>query len=179
MSNMEQTRLQCATNLTESKLGSRTERSHDLQRCGLYRRINGNSVGLEMAIPDRRRGLNRQNANENRASGNAPSRTPYQSRAAQVQQRLGRLFFHFNICTAFPRMPKYFFNVHHERSTIDEEGEELPDRHEAWRAATLAAGEMIKGIDGKLVPGREWRLAVTDEFRNPLYVIHVSAEKSK
>jgi hypothetical protein len=76
-------------------------------------------------------------------------------------------------------MPRYFFNVHHERSTIDDEGEELPDRHEAWRAATLAAGEMIKEIDGKLVPGREWRLEVTDEFRNPLYVIHVSAEKPK
>jgi hypothetical protein len=30
-----------------------------------------------------------------------------------------------------------------------------------------------------LVPGREWRLEVTDEFRNPLYVIHVSAEKPK
>jgi hypothetical protein len=76
-------------------------------------------------------------------------------------------------------MPKYFFNVHHERSVTDEEGEELPDRHEAWRAATQAAGQMIKEIDGKLVPGREWRLEVTDEFRNPLYVIHVSAEKPK
>jgi len=43
----------------------------------------------------------------------------------------------------------------------------------------MAAGEMIKEIDGRLVPGREWRLEVTDEFRNPLYVIHVSAEKPK
>jgi hypothetical protein len=74
-------------------------------------------------------------------------------------------------------MPKYFFNVHHGRSMIDEEGEELSDRHEAWRAATIAAGEMIKNIDGKLMPdGYDWRLEVTDEFRNPLYVIHVSAE---
>jgi hypothetical protein len=55
-------------------------------------------------------------------------------------------------------VPRYFFNVHHERTTIDDEGEELPDMHEAWRAATLAAGEMIKEIDGELVPGREWRL---------------------
>jgi hypothetical protein len=81
--------------------------------------------------------------------------------------------------SVFSCMPRYFFNVYHERSTIDDEGEELPDRHEAWRSATLAAGEMIKEIDGKLVPGREWRLEVTDEFRNPLYVIHVSAEKPK
>jgi len=40
-------------------------------------------------------------------------------------------------------MPRYFFNVHHERSVTDEQGEELPDRHEAWRAATQAAGQMI------------------------------------
>jgi hypothetical protein len=74
---------------------------------------------------------------------------------------------------------KIFFQRSPRTSTIDNEGEELPDRHEAWRAATVAAGGMVKEIDGKLVPGREWRLEVTDEFRNLLYVIHVSAEKPK
>jgi hypothetical protein len=76
-------------------------------------------------------------------------------------------------------MPRYFFNIHHDRSTIDDVGEELPDRHEAWRAATIAAGEIIKEIDGGLVPGRDWRLEVTDEFWEPLYVIRVSAEKPR
>jgi hypothetical protein len=41
-------------------------------------------------------------------------------------------------------MPRYFFNIHHDRSSIDTVGEELPD-----------------------------------EFANPLYVIHVSAEQPK
>ena len=73
-------------------------------------------------------------------------------------------------------MPRYFFNVHHDRSSIDTVGEELPDKHVAWREATRVAGDTIRDLDGNLQPGREWRLEVTDEFANPLYVIHVSAE---
>jgi hypothetical protein len=76
-------------------------------------------------------------------------------------------------------MPRYFFNIHHGRSTIDEEGDELPDKHAAWREATIVAGDSIRDIDGSLQPGCDWRLEVTDEFRNPLYVIHISAEKPK
>jgi hypothetical protein len=76
-------------------------------------------------------------------------------------------------------MPRYFFNVHHELASIDAVGKELPDRHAAWKEATVAAGETIRGLDGSLRPGREWRLEVTDEFANPLYVLHVSAEQPK
>jgi hypothetical protein len=76
-------------------------------------------------------------------------------------------------------MPKYFFNVHHDRTTTDEEGVELPDLPSARRAATIAAGEIIQEIDGYLEPARDWRLIITDEFRKPVYVIRVSAEKLK
>ena len=41
------------------------------------------------------------------------------------------------------------------------------------------AGEILKDLDGKLQPGREWRLEVTDEFANPLYVLHINAEKPR
>jgi hypothetical protein len=75
-------------------------------------------------------------------------------------------------------MPKYFFNVHHERSHFDLEGEELPDRQAAWHEATISAGHIIRDINSRLQPGQEWRLEVTDEFANPLYTIHVNAEKS-
>ena len=68
------------------------------------------------------------------------------------------------IC-AFIRMPRYFFHVHHDRSVEDYEGEELPDKHAA--------------LDGSLTPAREWRMVVTDEFQNPLFVLHISAEKPK
>ncbi len=30
-------------------------------------------------------------------------------------------------------MPRYFFHITHERFEIDHEGEELPDKHAAWK----------------------------------------------
>jgi hypothetical protein len=52
--------------------------------------------------------------------------------------------------------------------------------HAVWREATLTAGQIIQDLDGKLCPGgKDWRLEVTDEFANPLYVIHVSADRAR
>jgi hypothetical protein len=62
-------------------------------------------------------------------------------------------------------MPRYFFHVHHDRSVEDYEGEELPDKHAAWREATITAGQILQGLDGDLSPAREWRMVVTDEFQ--------------
>src|ERR1700682_5443247 len=76
-------------------------------------------------------------------------------------------------------LPKYFFHVYHNEPEVDYEGEELPDKHAAWREATVIAGQTLQGLDGKLQPGREWRMEVTDEFANPLYVLHINAEKPK
>jgi hypothetical protein len=74
-------------------------------------------------------------------------------------------------------MPRYFFNIQHEGSGPDVEGEELPNDEAAWLEATLIAGELFKKIDGKFRPGQEWSVEVTDERRNPLYFIRVSAEE--
>jgi hypothetical protein len=76
-------------------------------------------------------------------------------------------------------MPRYFFNVYHDRAELDEEGEELPDAQAAWHEATVTAGQIIQDLDGRLRPGQDWRLEVTDEFANPLYVIYVSADRAK
>ena len=59
------------------------------------------------------------------------------------------------------------------------EGEELPDMHAAWKEATVIAGKTIQNIDGKLRPGHDWRLQVTDEFANTLYELQVTARKPK
>jgi len=40
----------------------------------------------------------------------------------------------------------------------------LPDAKAAWREATVTAGQIIQDLDGKLRPGKQWRLEVTDEF---------------
>ena len=74
-------------------------------------------------------------------------------------------------------MPRYFFHVYHDEPQIDQEGEELPDKHAAWKEATVIAGQILQSLDGKLQPGREWRMEVTDEFANALYVLHIHAEK--
>ena len=76
-------------------------------------------------------------------------------------------------------MPRYFFHVYHKRDDIDSVGEELPDRDAAWREATVTTGQIIQDMDGKLEPNTEWRMEVTDEFANPLYLIQVSAQKRK
>jgi hypothetical protein len=76
-------------------------------------------------------------------------------------------------------MPRYFFHVTHERHEPDHEGEELSDKHAAWKEATVTAGQMLQDIDGKLQPGREWRMEVADEFQNTLFVLHINAEKPR
>ena len=76
-------------------------------------------------------------------------------------------------------MPRYFFHVYHDRTELDDEGEELPDKHAAWQEATVTAGQILQGLDGRLKPGHDWRMEVTDEFKNTLYVLHISAEQGK
>ena len=74
------------------------------------------------------------------------------------------------------QMPRYFFHVHHgEESFVDEVGEDLPDDHAAWAEATSSAGESIRDLDGRLQPGRDWRMEVTAAGRDLLYVIEVKA----
>jgi hypothetical protein len=73
-------------------------------------------------------------------------------------------------------MPKYFFNVYNDRTLIDDIGEELPDKHSAWKEATVTTGQMLQHMDGRFEPGSEWRLEVTDEFANPVYVVRIIAE---
>ena len=51
------------------------------------------------------------------------------------------------ICAFHPHA-RYFFHLYHDRAEPDYEGEELPDRHAAWRVATVTAGQILQGIDG-------------------------------
>jgi len=76
-------------------------------------------------------------------------------------------------------MPRYYFHVHHGQTELDREGEELPDEHAAWREATVTAGQILQGLDGKLRPQEDWSMEVVDEFQNPLYTLRISAEKPK
>jgi len=64
-------------------------------------------------------------------------------------------------------MPRYFFHVYHEQPEIDQEGEELPDKHAAWKEATVMAGEILKDLDGKLQP-KPWLRSPFNE-RSPRF----------
>jgi hypothetical protein len=75
------------------------------------------------------------------------------------------------------QMPRYFFNVFHHQSEPDSVGEELPDKHAASARRLSPQERFLRDIDGKLQPGREWRMEVTDEFENQIFIIHVNAEK--
>jgi hypothetical protein len=74
-------------------------------------------------------------------------------------------------------MARYFFNVLNQHSGLNVVGEELPNNEAAWREATMIAGE-LKDIDGKFKPGQDWSLEVTDERRNPIYLINISGEEN-
>jgi len=76
-------------------------------------------------------------------------------------------------------MPRFFFHIFHHGAEIDDVGEELVDRHAAWQEATVTAGQILQDLDGRLQPDREWRMEVTDEFQNSIYVLHITAEKPK
>jgi len=74
-------------------------------------------------------------------------------------------------------MPRYYFNIQDGAPNVDVVGDELPDDAAAWNEATIIAGELFKGIDGKFEPGQEWSLEVADEQHRPLFSILISAKK--
>ena len=76
-------------------------------------------------------------------------------------------------------MPRYFFNVFYGPSNVDVIGEDLPDEQAAWHEGTLVAGELFHDLDGGFQPGQEWRLEITDDAKNLLYVIRISGEQAK
>lgn len=41
------------------------------------------------------------------------------------------------------------------------------------------AGQILQGLDGKLAPGRDWKMEVTDEAQNTLYVLHIHAREAR
>jgi hypothetical protein len=76
-------------------------------------------------------------------------------------------------------MPKYYFNVHNISPSVDDMGEELPDHEAAWLEATLLAGDIFKDIGRKFRPGQHWTVEVTDDAREPVYLIQIEGRQAK
>jgi hypothetical protein len=76
-------------------------------------------------------------------------------------------------------MPRFYFNVDDDRTTLDQEGTELPDIETARREAVTIAAEVLRDGSGKVVwGGKPWRMWVTDQPNgggNPLFTLRFSA----
>lgn len=74
-------------------------------------------------------------------------------------------------------MPRYFFNVIDGTSIIDKDGTVLPSIYVAQAEAIRFAGEVLRDMGGRFWNGTEWRLEVSDEGGQVLFVLHFSAEE--
>jgi hypothetical protein len=76
-------------------------------------------------------------------------------------------------------MPRYFFHVRGVEPSTDTEGEDLPDAEATWREATVFAADLLKNMQGRLEPGQEWHLEVTDETGTSIFNIYISAQNGR
>jgi hypothetical protein len=74
-------------------------------------------------------------------------------------------------------MPRYFFHVRDGYTARDSEGTELPDIYAAQEQAIHMSGEILRDMGGKFWNGTEWKLEVTDEHSEVLFVLRFSAEE--
>ena len=72
-------------------------------------------------------------------------------------------------------MPRFFFNVYDERTTIDEVGQELPDLAAAREAAVEEARSILgdEARNGRI--DLSHRIEVEDEDRRPVLLLPFSA----
>jgi hypothetical protein len=69
-------------------------------------------------------------------------------------------------------MAQYFFTVlDGHKSSLKNEGLDLPDSGAAWVEATTACGELLRNLNGKLRPGDHWSMQVKDEAGSDLYIL--------
>jgi Domain of unknown function (DUF6894) len=79
-------------------------------------------------------------------------------------------------------MPRFYFHVDDDVTSLDEQGTVLPDIEAARQEAITAAGEMLRSGSGKVVwGGKPWRMWVTHEpsgTGKPLLTLRFSASES-
>ena len=79
-------------------------------------------------------------------------------------------------------MPRFYFHVEDDRTTLDREGTLLPDIDAARQEAIILAGEMLRNGSGKVIwSGKLWRMWVTDQPNaqsKPLFTLRFSASES-
>ena len=70
-------------------------------------------------------------------------------------------------------MPRYFYNLPGSPTPDDKVGVLLAGPEEARSQAVVAAGEMLKDIDGGFWSGPEWRMHVTDHEGSTVCMLRI------
>jgi hypothetical protein len=77
-------------------------------------------------------------------------------------------------------MPLYYFHIFKNgEHRSDSDGLDLADDAEAWEEATSSCGEIIRTLDGKMLPGWEWRMDVTNSAGKLIHRMRFIAESFK
>jgi hypothetical protein len=74
-------------------------------------------------------------------------------------------------------MPRYFFHVTDGYLAHDSDGTELPDIYAAQDQAIRMSGEILRDMGAEFWNGTDWKLEVTDEQNQIMFVLRFSAEE--
>ena len=74
-------------------------------------------------------------------------------------------------------MPRYFFQIHDGCSVRDSEGTELPDIYVAQGEAVRLSGAVLRDLAAKFWDEKDWKLEVTDELGQTLFILTFSVEE--
>jgi hypothetical protein len=73
---------------------------------------------------------------------------------------------------------KYFFHIVLNGSPSGQsDGLLFPDKAAAWREASMSCGEIIREMDGKIKPGCNWQMEVSDHTGQAIYRFTFTAEE--
>jgi Domain of unknown function (DUF6894) len=74
-------------------------------------------------------------------------------------------------------VPRYFFHVHDGDSIRDADGTELPDIYAAQAEAVKLSGALLRDLGGQFWNGQNWKLEVTGDRGQALFVLTFSAKE--
>jgi hypothetical protein len=75
-------------------------------------------------------------------------------------------------------MPKYVLRIRQGAHSSDVPVD-LPDHDAAWHEGAKVCSELIRDVVAGLRDSPEWRLEVSDETHQPLYLFRLTAETFK
>jgi len=73
-------------------------------------------------------------------------------------------------------VPRFFFQITHGPDSFPKVELDLPDPDAAREQATATAGEMLRDMRGRFLPGTEWRLDVADHSQKTFFRLRIIAE---